>query len=201
MEKRLLPTTRLAVFDLIHEHWHYAGPSCAPSTCLCLTARTCVAFGLRNASARQRGFLVASIAAMTQSSTSTPVRSAARALCPSDTYGVPRRSIAALSQDQEAGRASGAATRRRRLERLILRKRGEGEDSFIPLHRHYYRSRFEEELLNHHAEHAGLDWIAPLRGHALERGVRNIGPIPPFGHNSRRRSLPTAMHCRRLGRR
>lgn len=44
----------------------------------------------------------------------------------------------------------------------------------------YYRSRFAEELFNHHAEHAGLDWVAQSRGLALERGVFNIGPISPF---------------------
>jgi protein-tyrosine phosphatase len=42
----------------------------------------------------------------------------------------------------------------------------------------YYRSRFAEELFNHHAE--GLGWIAQSRGLALERGVHNIGPISPY---------------------
>jgi protein-tyrosine phosphatase len=44
----------------------------------------------------------------------------------------------------------------------------------------YYRSRFAEELFNHRAEHAGLDWIAQSRGLAIERGVSNVGPISPF---------------------
>ena len=44
----------------------------------------------------------------------------------------------------------------------------------------YYRSRFAEELFNHHAELAGLDWVAQSRGLALERGAHNVGPISPF---------------------
>jgi protein-tyrosine phosphatase len=44
----------------------------------------------------------------------------------------------------------------------------------------YYRSRFAEELFNHRAERAGLDWIARSRGLALERGTNNVGPISPF---------------------
>jgi protein-tyrosine phosphatase len=44
----------------------------------------------------------------------------------------------------------------------------------------YYRSRFAEELFNHHAEHVGLDWKAYSRGLALERGAHNVGPISPF---------------------
>jgi protein-tyrosine phosphatase len=32
----------------------------------------------------------------------------------------------------------------------------------------YYRSRFAEELFNHHAERAGLYWVAQSRGLALE---------------------------------
>ena len=44
----------------------------------------------------------------------------------------------------------------------------------------YYRSRFAEELFNHHAERAGLDWVAQSRGLALERGAHNVGPISPF---------------------
>jgi protein-tyrosine phosphatase len=38
----------------------------------------------------------------------------------------------------------------------------------------YYRSRFAEELFNHHAERTSLDWMAQSRGLALER------PISPF---------------------
>jgi protein-tyrosine phosphatase len=41
----------------------------------------------------------------------------------------------------------------------------------------YYRSRFAEELFNHEAARAGLDWIAQSRGLALERGANNVGPI------------------------
>ena len=44
----------------------------------------------------------------------------------------------------------------------------------------YYRSRFAEELFNHHAERVGLDWVAQSRGLALERGAHNVGPISPF---------------------
>jgi protein-tyrosine phosphatase len=44
----------------------------------------------------------------------------------------------------------------------------------------YYRSRFAEELFNHHAKRAGLDWVAQSRGLALERGAHNVGPISPF---------------------
>jgi protein-tyrosine phosphatase len=44
----------------------------------------------------------------------------------------------------------------------------------------YYRSRFAEELFNHRAERAGIDWIAHSRGLALERGVHNVGCISPF---------------------
>ena len=51
----------------------------------------------------------------------------------------------------------------------------------------YYRSRFAEELFNHQAERADLDWIAQSRGLALERGallaVRsggNVGPGTPL---------------------
>jgi protein-tyrosine-phosphatase len=44
----------------------------------------------------------------------------------------------------------------------------------------YYRSRFAEELFNHHADRAGLSWIAHSRGLALERGAHNVGPISQF---------------------
>jgi protein-tyrosine phosphatase len=44
----------------------------------------------------------------------------------------------------------------------------------------YYRSRFAEELFNHHAERDGLDCMAQSRGLALERGVHNVGPMSPF---------------------
>jgi len=40
----------------------------------------------------------------------------------------------------------------------------------------YYRSRFAEELFNHLAEQAGLDWVATSRGLAPDP-VCNIGPM------------------------
>jgi protein-tyrosine phosphatase len=50
----------------------------------------------------------------------------------------------------------------------------------------YYRSRFAEEFFNHHAQRAGLDWVATSRGLALERGAHNVGPISPFTLNALR---------------
>ena len=47
-----------------------------------------------------------------------------------------------------------------------------GENDPLPVHR--------QELFNHHAERAGLDWVAQSRGLALERGAHNVGPISPF---------------------
>lgn len=44
----------------------------------------------------------------------------------------------------------------------------------------YYRSRLAEELFNHAAKNAGLNWRASSRGLALERGTENIGPISHF---------------------
>jgi protein-tyrosine phosphatase len=41
----------------------------------------------------------------------------------------------------------------------------------------YYRSRFAEIFFNHHAEKLGLPWRAASRGLALERGVKNVGPL------------------------
>ena len=41
----------------------------------------------------------------------------------------------------------------------------------------YYRSRFAEELFNHHASLDDLGWVASSRGLALERGVANIGSM------------------------
>jgi protein-tyrosine phosphatase len=43
----------------------------------------------------------------------------------------------------------------------------------------YYRSRFAEELFNHRAEQADLDWMACSRGLALERGSSNVGLMSP----------------------
>jgi protein-tyrosine phosphatase len=44
----------------------------------------------------------------------------------------------------------------------------------------YYRSRFAEELFNHHAARRGMPWAAQSRALALERGKHNVGPISPF---------------------
>ena len=44
----------------------------------------------------------------------------------------------------------------------------------------YYRSRFAEELFNHHVRRIGLNWVAQSRGLALERGALNVGSISPF---------------------
>jgi len=41
----------------------------------------------------------------------------------------------------------------------------------------YYRSRFAEELFNHWAAEAGMEWQAVSRGIAIEMGVNNVGPI------------------------
>jgi hypothetical protein len=56
----------------------------------------------------------------------------------------------------------------------------------------YYRSRFAEELFNHQAERAGLDWIAQSRGLALERGAQNVGPISPFALHALKEMAVTA---------
>ena len=44
----------------------------------------------------------------------------------------------------------------------------------------YYRSRFAEELFNHHAAQAGLNWQAQSRALAIERGINNVGPLSPL---------------------
>jgi protein-tyrosine phosphatase len=55
----------------------------------------------------------------------------------------------------------------------------------------YYRSRFAEELFNHHAERCCLGWIAHSRGLALERGTNNIGSISQFAlHALRQLEIP-----------
>ena len=41
----------------------------------------------------------------------------------------------------------------------------------------YYRSRFAEELFNHHAGLSGLSWVARSAALAVERCAVNIGPI------------------------
>jgi protein-tyrosine phosphatase len=43
----------------------------------------------------------------------------------------------------------------------------------------YYRSRFAEELFNHHAALVGLNWTARSAALAIERGVVNVGPLSP----------------------
>lgn len=43
----------------------------------------------------------------------------------------------------------------------------------------YYRSRFAEFLFNDLARQAAASWTSHSCGLALERGVRNIGPISP----------------------
>jgi protein-tyrosine phosphatase len=43
----------------------------------------------------------------------------------------------------------------------------------------YYRSRFAEELFNHRAARAGINWQAQSRALAVECGVNNIGPLSP----------------------
>jgi protein-tyrosine phosphatase len=55
----------------------------------------------------------------------------------------------------------------------------------------YYRSRFAEELFNHHAELAGLDWVAQSRGLALKRGAHNVGPISPFALHALKETVIT----------
>ena len=41
----------------------------------------------------------------------------------------------------------------------------------------YYRSRFAEHFFNHLAQKQGLNWQADSRGLAVERGIKNVGPI------------------------
>jgi len=41
----------------------------------------------------------------------------------------------------------------------------------------YYRSRYAEELFNHLARRAGLDWEAMSHALAIERGKDNVGPM------------------------
>ena len=44
----------------------------------------------------------------------------------------------------------------------------------------YYRSRFAEELFNHHAPRAGLGWVARSRALAIECGANNVGSLSPL---------------------
>ena len=48
----------------------------------------------------------------------------------------------------------------------------------------YYRSRFAEELFNHQARIAGLNWRALSRGLALKPSPENVGPISVFAHKA-----------------
>jgi protein-tyrosine phosphatase len=41
----------------------------------------------------------------------------------------------------------------------------------------YYRSRFAEELFNHHARVVSLGWSARSRALAIEKGAGNVGPL------------------------
>jgi len=44
----------------------------------------------------------------------------------------------------------------------------------------YYRSRYAEELFNHRAKLAGLNWRAFSRGLAERTSPENVGPMSPF---------------------
>jgi protein-tyrosine phosphatase len=44
----------------------------------------------------------------------------------------------------------------------------------------YYRSRYAEELFNHHARLAGLNWRAFSRGLAERTSPENVGPMSRF---------------------
>ena len=50
----------------------------------------------------------------------------------------------------------------------------------FPCTGNYYRSRFAEELFNHHALRAGLSWVATSRALAIELGINNVGTLSPF---------------------
>jgi protein-tyrosine phosphatase len=55
----------------------------------------------------------------------------------------------------------------------------------------YYRSRFAEELFNHHAARAGLSWAAKSRALAIERLVNNVDCLSPFALEAlEKRGLP-----------
>jgi len=62
----------------------------------------------------------------------------------------------------------------------------------------YYRSRFAEELFNHHAQRIGLNWVAQSRGLALERGAHNVGPISPFALHALKELAITARGAHRF---
>jgi protein-tyrosine phosphatase len=44
----------------------------------------------------------------------------------------------------------------------------------------YYRSRFAEELFNHLAKHAAVDWQADSCGLDVAKATMNVGPISVF---------------------
>lgn len=44
----------------------------------------------------------------------------------------------------------------------------------------YYRSRFAEELFNHHAQRLGMSWRAFSCALAIERGSSNVGAISRY---------------------
>jgi protein-tyrosine-phosphatase len=85
-----------------------------------------------------------------------------------------------------------------RLERLNGRKEAKVKTVLFLCTGNYYRSRFAEELFNHHAERAGHDWIAQSRGLAVERGVHNVGPISPFALHALKEMAVTARRADRF---
>ena len=48
----------------------------------------------------------------------------------------------------------------------------------------YYRSRFAEEIFNHEARVAGLNWRATSRGLATEPSPENVGAISTFARQA-----------------
>jgi predicted translation initiation factor SUI1 len=63
----------------------------------------------------------------------------------------------------------------------------------------YYRSRFAEVLFNSVAGKMGLPWRASSRGLALERGVRNVGPMAVAAVQAlEARGLRAVADCARL---
>ena len=48
----------------------------------------------------------------------------------------------------------------------------------------YYRSRFAEEIFNHRAQLAGLNWRAFSRGLAAEPSPENVGAISTFARQA-----------------
>jgi protein-tyrosine phosphatase len=62
----------------------------------------------------------------------------------------------------------------------------------------YYRSRFAEEIFNHHAHLEGLSWTAQSRALAIERGTNNVGPLSPFALKGLRERGLVARNANRL---